>query len=93
MCVCVYLYERVRVLDRGMETDKQKRDVPFSPPEPGPPSAMSTIPGDSFIKVSLQFPVAPGGLLLNFSISLGDRQHACWDKIPRESTGSVVCKV
>ncbi|XP_047493150.1 uncharacterized protein LOC125041850 isoform X2 [Penaeus chinensis] len=61
--------------------------------KPGPPSGMSTLPGDSSIEVFLQFPVAPGGVLQNFTTRLADGQHSCWGNITRESRGPAVCKL
>ncbi|XP_063613434.1 receptor-type tyrosine-protein phosphatase epsilon-like isoform X1 [Penaeus indicus] len=61
--------------------------------KPGPPSGMLTIPGVSSIEVLLQFPVAPGGLLLNFTTRLADGQPSCRGNITRESFGPVQCKL
>ncbi|XP_037786418.1 uncharacterized protein LOC119582271 [Penaeus monodon] len=79
----------VNIVGRGYT---EKVSVSTIEAKPGPPSGISTIPGESSIEVLLQFPVAPGGLLLNFTTGLADGQYSCWDNITRESRGPAVCK-
>ncbi|XP_042870403.1 receptor-type tyrosine-protein phosphatase S-like [Penaeus japonicus] len=61
--------------------------------KPGPPSDMSIIPGDSSIELSLYFPVAPGGLLLNYTVRFRDGRRSCEANITRGSAGPGVCKI